>query len=540
MFEDLMQVIGGLGLFLLGMAVMTDGLKALADDRLRSLLSRSTRSPIGGAITGAISTAVLQSSSATTLAAVGFVNAGLMTFPQALGIVFGANLGTTITGWLVALVGLKLKLGSLLLPFIFVGVALRLFGSTKRQGLGNALAGFGLIFVGISMLQDGMNTFSEVVTPQSFPPATLAGRLLLVLIGFGITIITQSSSAGVAIALTAVSIGNITLAQAAALVIGMDVGTTITAVIASVGGAVQARRTGWAHVVYNLMTAGVAFLLLTPFLTSLDLLAPGVLETEPELALVGFHSFYNFVGILMVLPLTQQFAHLIIRLVPEQGNPLLSRLDPSLQGTPDLAVAAVEATTRDLVQSVFTNLARLLRSRPPAEDSSDTWIAEAIHATQEYLTAVFVPPDKEALFRRQQVSMHILDHLQRLTVRMRESSRMKAVRSTESLREAVERLAQTAQTITQQLESVDNQEFSEFREDYQRLKKLEKRLRRESIAKAARGECNATAAITQTDAGRGLRRIGYHVWRIIFQLHEGYGSIENSTYSSEHGSGLSH
>ncbi|MCG8585358.1 MAG: Na/Pi symporter, partial [Pirellulales bacterium] len=198
-----MHALGGLGLFLLGMTVMSEGLKSLAHDRLRALLSRFTRSPTTGAATGAITTAIIQSSSATTVAAVGFVGAGLLTFPQSLGIIFGANIGTTITGWLVAILGFKFKLGDAITPLILIGVFLRLFGSRRLSALGYALAGFGLIFVGIRMLQEGMQAFSGLVTPESFPDDTFTGRLLLVLIGVAITIVTQSSSAGVAAAMAA-------------------------------------------------------------------------------------------------------------------------------------------------------------------------------------------------------------------------------------------------------------------------------------------------------------------------------------------------
>lgn len=233
MFNGILQAVGGLGLFLLGMSVMTGGLKAMADDRLRSTLAATTKGPVSGVCTGAVATAILQSSSATTVAAVGFVHAGLLTFSQALGIIFGANIGTTMTGWLVALVGFKLKLGEVMLPVIFVGMLFRLAGRGRIESVGTALAGFGLIFVGIGVLQDGMAAFHGVVTPDVFPPDTIIGRLLLVTIGVAITVVTQSSSAGVAAALTAVHAGTITLPQAAAMVIGMDFGTTITAAMAT-------------------------------------------------------------------------------------------------------------------------------------------------------------------------------------------------------------------------------------------------------------------------------------------------------------------
>ncbi len=515
--EGILLAIGGLGLFLLGMAIMTDGLRAMADDRLRNFLARSTHSPLSGAITGAVSTAVVQSSSATTVAAIGFVGAGLLTFPQALGILFGANIGTTITGWLVALVGFKLKLGEVLLPLILVGVMLRLFGRKHWQGLGNAVAGFGLIFVGIATLQEGMSTFSDVITPASFPPDTLPGRLLLVLIGIMITVVTQSSSAGVAMALTAVSVGSTSLAQAAAMVIGMDIGTTVTALVASVGGTVQARRTGWSHVIYNVMTGTGAFLLLTPYLKTLEYVVPELVRTDPEIALVGFHTFFNTVGVLAVLPFTEQFAALVRRLIPEQGNPLTARLENRLLETPDLALSAVEATLRDLVAQVFTHLSGALRGADAPSTRADQQVDEAIQSTQQYLSSILVGPESAALFSRMQASIHILDHLRRLVVRIRETDRIKAIRSMQALEQQSQVLTQTADRFAANGELIDQDEIARLRSDYQQLKRTEKELRQAQIANAAQGRHDTRTAIEHTDAARALKRIGYHVWRIIRQ-----------------------
>ncbi|MCG8325163.1 MAG: Na/Pi symporter, partial [Thiotrichales bacterium] len=141
--------LGGLGLFLLGMIIMTGSIRELAGSSLRRFLLKFTKTPVSGVLTGTVSTAILQSSSATTVASVGFVAAGILTFSQALGIIFGANIGTTVTGWMVALLGFKLKLGEIVLPLILIGAALKLFGKGKAGSAGLALAGFGLIFVGI-------------------------------------------------------------------------------------------------------------------------------------------------------------------------------------------------------------------------------------------------------------------------------------------------------------------------------------------------------------------------------------------------------
>lgn len=241
--DSLFQGLGGLGLFLLGIIILTDGLRTLAGDAMRSALIRFTHSPLSGATTGIVTTAILNSSSVTTVAAVGFVSAGLISFPASLGIIFGANIGTTITGWIVVLFGFKLQVVNIMVFFLLVGVLLRLLAKNRLATFGYTLSGFSIVFVGIAMMQQGMGAFSEVITLELLPSDTLLGRLKLVAFGIIFTAITQSSSAGVATALTALFAGAINFEQAAALVIGMDVGTTITAALASMDCPIVARRT---------------------------------------------------------------------------------------------------------------------------------------------------------------------------------------------------------------------------------------------------------------------------------------------------------
>jgi phosphate:Na+ symporter len=177
MAADIMLALGGVGLFLIGMIMLTEGLRGLAGKALRDVLARFTENPFSGAVSGALTTAVVQSSSATTVTAVGFVSAGLLTFPEALGVIFGANIGTTVTGWIVAILGFKLHLGEIILPVVLIGALLKLFGSGRLNFLGTALAGFSLLFIGIDAMQGGLAALEGVVTPSDFPEDTLPGRL---------------------------------------------------------------------------------------------------------------------------------------------------------------------------------------------------------------------------------------------------------------------------------------------------------------------------------------------------------------------------
>jgi phosphate:Na+ symporter len=208
------------------------------------------------------------------LTTIGFVSAGLLSFSSALGVIVGANVGTTSTGWIVSLLGFKLNVGQVALPFIGVGALLRLLFDGRRAHLGMALAGFGLIFIGIDVLQEGMGGLAQRIDLSSFPATTLASRLLLILIGAVMTVLLQSSSAAVALTLTALNSQAIDLEQSAYLVIGQNLGTTVTAVLAAVGASVPARRTALGHILFNALTGLLAFvsvrylLLLVAFLGS--------------------------------------------------------------------------------------------------------------------------------------------------------------------------------------------------------------------------------------------------------------------------------
>jgi phosphate:Na+ symporter len=207
------SILGGAGLFLLGMAIMTDGLKGLAGSSLRTVLGKAATTPLSGAFWGAIVTLLVQSSSATTMTTIGLVSAGLLTFPQGLGLVFGANVGTTGTGWLVALIGVRVSLSSYSLPMIFAGALVKLLGRGRLAAAGASLAGFALVLYGLTTLQQGMGGLAESLRPSDLPAVLgapgvgwlsgLAGLLSLVVVGLVVTAVIQSSTAAIAVTLSA-------------------------------------------------------------------------------------------------------------------------------------------------------------------------------------------------------------------------------------------------------------------------------------------------------------------------------------------------
>ncbi|MFM1852217.1 MAG: hypothetical protein RIS54_1901 [Verrucomicrobiota bacterium] len=344
------QLLGGIGLFLLGMLLLTDGLKAAAGEALKRVLTRFTGRTTSAFFSGVTITAMVQSSSATTLATIGFVSAGLLTFAQAIGVVIGSSVGTTTTGWIVSLLGLKLSVGKIALPLAGIGALMRLVLKNRAAALGLALAGFGLIFVGIEGLQQGMDGLSAHVRPENFPAPTLLGRLLLVLIGIVLTVIMQSSSAAVATTITAFHAGTLDLPQSLSIVIGASIGTTVTAALAAIGASIPARRTALVHIVFNTFASTLGFILLTPFLWLVGTFSP----TLGAWALAVFHTAFNVAAALVVLPTVQQFSTFIVRLLPDPQPAPTGHLDASLAQVPEVALEALRRALTTCARAVAT------------------------------------------------------------------------------------------------------------------------------------------------------------------------------------------
>ncbi len=336
---------GGLGLFLLGMALMTDGLKLAAGAALTRILAAATRTRWHALGAGTLVTALVQSSSAVTVAAIGFVNAGVLGLGPALWVLFGANVGTTMTGWIVALVGLKFDIQVLALPLIGLGALLRLSGERLRRGaLGTALAGFGLLFLGIGLLQ---SAFAGLTAQVSLPQGEGALAVLAQLgVGLVMTVLMQSSSASIAIALTAAQGGLIGLHGAAAVVIGANIGTTVTAVLATLGATSNARRAAAAHVVFNALTGIVALILLPWLVVELAQVGRAIgLAEGPAPLLALFHSTFNLLGVLLMWPLAGRLADWLgTRFRSREDVEAQPRhLDQNVLAVPALAVSAMEA-----------------------------------------------------------------------------------------------------------------------------------------------------------------------------------------------------
>lgn len=338
------QFLGGLGLFLLGMWLLTEGLKLAGGNALERILSSWTVTPARSFFSGFTLTAVVQSSSAVTVSVIGFINAGLLDLSRALWIVFGSNVGTSMTAWIVALIGFKFNIEVLALPAVGIGAILHLFaGNIRGRSLGGAMAGLGLLFLGLQNLQGAFANIDQVVDLSILSGGGLLNVLLMVLIGLFLTATMQSSSAALAVVLTAVSAGLLPLSAGAAAVIGANIGTTVTALIAVLKATANAKRVAMGHVLFNVITAIVALALLSPFLMLINWVQESLnLEPNPAISLALFHTSFNLLGVLLMLPLESRLTRWLSGLFTAREKVLSipHHLDKNILSLPDLALNA--------------------------------------------------------------------------------------------------------------------------------------------------------------------------------------------------------
>ena len=352
-----LTMIGGLCLFLFGMKMMGDELERAAGNSLRHLLEVLTRNRLLGLLVGMLFTMLVQSSSATTVMVVGFVNAGLMDLYQAAGVIFGANIGTTITAQLIAF-----KLSDVAPAILLVGVVMYSFSkkSLVRQ-IGGVIAGFGILFVGLDLMSDSMSKLRDRPEVAEFLAAFGRVPILGVLAGLLITVIIQSSSASVGILQALSATGAVSYAAAIPIIMGQNIGTTVTAMLSSVGTNKNARRAAVVHLLFNLI--GVA-VLLSVFCIVRAVLAPALLdESATRAGIAVAHSVFNLLCTAMLLPAGDLLEKLAIRLVPDSKRAeTVSELDERLLAAPSLALSRSRAVACEMAQCAVRALNNALRS----------------------------------------------------------------------------------------------------------------------------------------------------------------------------------
>jgi len=356
-FWEAIQIIGALAFFIYGMKLMSEGIQRAAGSQMRNILRTMTRNKYLGVFTGFLITALVQSSSATTVMTVSFVNAGLLTLVESAGVMMGANIGTTITGWIVSLLGFKLKLATYSIPLFAIGVPLLFSNKGKLKYWGEFLIGFAILFLGLSYLKGAvpdLKSNPEVLSFLSnFTEWGFFSRLFFVFVGTVVTIVVQSSSAAMAITLTLCAQGILPFDVAAAMILGENIGTTITAELASLVGNTNAKRSARIHSMFNIVGVTWMVILLPVILPVLsgvvqDLFGIADPYTNAEdmpIALSAFHTVFNAANVLLMLPFVGWLVKIAIKTVPEkvgeEGIDKLKFIDTKNR-TPELATVELQ------------------------------------------------------------------------------------------------------------------------------------------------------------------------------------------------------
>jgi phosphate:Na+ symporter len=320
--SSLFQLVGSLAFLLYGMKLMSDGIQKSAGKTLHKALGLMTSNRFLALFTGLFITTIIQSSSATTVMVVSFVNAGLLTLSQSIGVIFGANIGTTITAWIVSIFGFKFNIILFAVPVFGIGYILLSFKKLNKEGIGEALMGFALLFIGISWLGDVMTLDADQVKfLQYFTGHGYLSIFAGVLAGLIITMLIHSSSAATAIILTMSHNKLLPWEFAAAMVLGSNIGTTIDAVLASIGTKVNARRAALIHVLFNVIGSVIAIIFFNPFLYIIDFLVPGPVENSITTHIAMLHTVFNIINSILFLPFVNQLALLSEKIItPKKGE----------------------------------------------------------------------------------------------------------------------------------------------------------------------------------------------------------------------------
>ena len=323
---NIFSLVGSLALFLYGMKIMSEGLEKFAGDRLRSILGAMTKNRLMGVLTGVGITALIQSSSATTVMVVSFVNAGLMTLRQSIGVIMGANIGTTVTAWIISAVGFKVNISAFAIPLLAIGLPLIFSGKSKRKSIGEFVFGFSFLFMGLTFLQDAataMNIGDMVAGMLAHVPCdSFLTIILFVIVGALVTMLVQASAATMAITLMlfGMNIPGFGFEQAAALAMGQNIGTTITAFIASLTANTQARRAALAHMFFNVFGVVVVLLVFYPACDLISWMVTDVMggADNPLYKLSAFHTAFNIANTLLLIWFVPQIEQFVCKVLPEK------------------------------------------------------------------------------------------------------------------------------------------------------------------------------------------------------------------------------
>lgn len=521
--DILFKFIGGLGIFLFGIKFMSEGLQKTAGDRMRSLLAKYTSNPILGVLVGIVVTGLIQSSSGTTVLTIGLINAGLLTLRQAIGIIFGANIGTTVTAFIIGI-----KIEDYALPIIALGAVFLFFFSKKRfQYIGQVIFGFGALFLGLSTMSSGVKPLQDLQVFTDFIVQMEGIPVLGVLVGTIFTVIVQSSSATIGILQSIADEGMISLYGALPVLFGDNIGTTITAVLASIGASVAARRASLVHVIFN-VAGTILFMLILPLVHDAVLWLGQDVNIRMQIAYA--HAMFNITNTLTFLPLIPVLAWIVTKLVPGKMVEIEFRakyLDERLLANPSIALGQAKheiirmgSVARDMLNDAseyFFNkdekVANLALQKEQLINELDRKITEyMVKIQQSNLTA-----DESA---KASILMQTINDIERIgdhaenIVELAESRISQKVEFSEDAEKDLRDMLQLADHVVSKalhaLEHDDEQAAEEVLTSEVELDRMESVFRKAHINRLNQGACSGNSGAIFLDIISNLERIGDH------------------------------
>ncbi len=546
-------LVGGLGLFLFGMKILSEGLQKIAGDRMRHILASLTNNRLVGALVGLIVTAIIQSSSATTVMVVGFVNAGLMSLVQSIGVVLGANIGTTVTAQIIAF-----NITRFALLAIGIGAGLKLFSRTRKWvDFGEVLLGFGILFFGLTLMK---GAFEPIKSSAEFRHLFLIigeNHLLGVLIGALLTVIVQSSTATIGITLALASTGLLSFDASVALILGENIGTTITANIAAIGTTLAARRAALAHFLFNVIGVAYILLLFPQFVHLVDKVTgmagigppDFVVQTQAQAAAFGVaigdkpfiarhianaHTLFNVINVLVFLPLVGLLAKLTTLMVrgrEEVAEFHLNFIDSRVLNTPSIALGQARSETRRMARialEMLTETCRFLEDHDEKRLAPLAQKEETVDLLQREITDFLVALSQKSITQETSkdiaAMMHMVNDLERvgdhceniwnLVLRKKKEKVVFSEIAKLEIKELSEKTCDFLNFVASALERRDNsiRQKATFMEDA--IDDLEETLRNNHVTRLNTGECAVLPGLIFIDMLHNFEKIGDHSFNV--------------------------
>ncbi len=519
-------LVGGLGLFLYGMKLMGDGLENAAGDSLKSILEKVTSNPIMAVTVGAVVTAVIQSSSATTVMVVGFVNAGLMNLYQAAGIIMGANIGTTITAQLISF-----KLDHIAPIFVAVGVAIVMFSKAKkRKEIGNIILGFGILFMGMGIMSDAMAPISQSPQFQEFIVTIGNNWMLGILAGLVMTAILQSSSATTGIIVALASTGSIEMNVALPVIFGCNIGTCVTAILSSIGTNRTARKAAIIHLIFNIVGTIIFIPLMGILINIVETISPGNVKRQ----IANAHTIFNIANTIIMVPMIKYLIAIVNKIMP--GDEHIEKvgatyIDDRFLETPVIASGQVIKETIRMANKAKENLEISMTAFMENDDDLISKVYEnekIINALEHDITSYLVKLSKTEMSDKEKgivaSTFHVVNDIERIGDHAKNIAELsiekmsKKMTYSESAEEELNHMYNyTLDALKIAVDSYQgsNVEKAEtIRAIEARIDVLEKEFRSNHIKRLNEGSCNAFAGAVFLDLISNFERIGDHATNI--------------------------